>query len=250
MSPSSESTRDELTVETPTGPARVVVREPARVPGSVVAGTLALGHGAGAGCETVDLQAVAAAAVAAGWRVLLVDQPWRVAGRRVAAPPPRLDEAWTAVLADAQLQARIGPPVDPAPGNGEAPSALLVVGGRSAGARVACRTASAVAADAVLCLAFPLHPPGRPDKSRADELLTALASRPVLVVQGARDAFGTAEQLAAEVATTAAPGRAVVVAVPGDHGLKADPDAVAAAVVTWLGRLGDRLRNEAGRTRR
>jgi len=222
---------DELTVATPTGPARVVVREPVLGGGAQVAGTLVLGHGAGAGCETVDLLAVAGAAVAAGWRVLLVDQPWRVAGRRVAAPPPRLDEAWTAVLADPQVRQRIEAHPAVAARDGARSAGPLVVGGRSAGARVACRTATAVAADAVLCLAFPLHPPGRPEKSRAGELLAAAATHPVLVVQGMRDAFGSAEQVADRLA---AGGCGEVVAVPGDHGLKADPAAVAAAVTAWL----------------
>ena len=221
MSRSSEQPGSGLTVETPTGPARVLVREPARA--VRLAGTVALGHGAGTGCQTLDLLAVAEAAVAAGWRVLLVDQPWLVAGRRVAAPPPRLDEAWEAVLAA------------PAVRSGIADAGRLVVGGRSAGARVACRTASAVAADAVLCLAFPLHPPGRPEKSRADELLGAAAAHPVLVVQGMRDAFGSADQVAEQLA---AAGTGRVVAVPGDHGLKADPAAVAAAVRVWLTGLG------------
>jgi pimeloyl-ACP methyl ester carboxylesterase len=117
----------------------------------------------------VDLLAARAAGLAAGYRVALVEQPWRVRGRKVAEPPAKLDAAWVDVLA--QLS---GTP--------------LVVGGRSAGARVACRTAQQVGADAVLCLAFPLHPPGRPERSRLSEL--EAVDVPVLVVQGDRDAFG------------------------------------------------------------
>lgn len=132
-------------------------------------GLLVLGHGAGGGVDALDLQAAGRAAREVGWRVALVEQPWRVRGRRVAEAPPRLDAAWVDVLATLH-----GSP--------------LVAGGRSAGARVACRTAGQVHADAVLCLAFPLHPPGRPEKSRLGEL--AAVSVPHLVVQGSRDAFG------------------------------------------------------------
>lgn len=128
-----------------------------------------LGHGAGGGTRTPDLLAARAAALSLGFRVALVEQPWRVRGRKVAEGPALLDEAWLQVLADLS-----GSP--------------LVVGGRSAGARVACRTAEAAGADAVLCLAFPLHPPGRPERSRLPELGAVTA--PVLVVQGDRDAFG------------------------------------------------------------
>jgi hypothetical protein len=149
-------------VETSVGTARVHVSGDG-------AGLLVLGHGAGGGIEALDLQAAREAAEELGWRVALVEQPWRVRGRKVAEAPPRLDAAWTAVLET----------LDGTP---------LVVGGRSAGARVACRTAAAVGADAVLCLAFPLHPPGRPERSRLEEL-TAVAV-PTLVVQGDRDAFG------------------------------------------------------------
>ena len=148
---------------------------------------LVLGHGAGGGLgsHAPDLLAATRAAVAEGWRAVLVEQPWRLQGKKVAAPPPRLDLAWVDVLATLDRR-------------------RLVVGGRSAGARVACRTAALVGADAVLCLAFPLHPPGRPDKSRLDEL--RLPTVPVLVVQGDRDAFGVP------------PGATVV---PGaDHGFR------------------------------
>ena len=177
----------ELRVDTPVGPARLVVEEAARP--RVV---LVLGHGAGAGVETRDLQALATDLPGRGITVVRMEQPWRVAGRRVAAPPGQLDQAWAAALAHVTRPRR----------------GRLVVGGRSAGARVACRTAAQVGASAVVALAFPLHPPGRPDRSRADELLGSGVL--TLVVQGARDAFGGPEEI---------PAGPSVVAIPGaDHG--------------------------------
>lgn len=202
-------------VATPLGPARVLATEPRERP----AGALVLGHGAGGGAESADLAAVSAAAADAGWRVLRVEQPWRVAGKRVAPAPARLDVAWRAVLADLRDTGRLTGP--------------LVLGGRSAGARVACRTAAGEGADAVLTLAFPLHPPGRPGRSRAEELLAV--DVPVLAVQGERDAFGTPADLAAALAGRSG---ALVRAVPGDHALKRDLPAVVAAVLPWL---ADRL---------
>jgi predicted alpha/beta-hydrolase family hydrolase len=199
-------------VGTPLGPARVTATEP---PGSV-AGTLVLGHGAGGGLGSADLVAVTAGAAAAGWRVLGVEQPWRVAGKRIAPAPPRLDEGWTAVLAALRDDGRL--------------SGALVLGGRSAGARVACRTAAGLGADGVLCLAFPLHPPGRAERSRADEL-TAVGV-PLGVVQGERDAFGRPEELAAVL--TGRPG-ASLYAVPGDHALTRSPEGAALAAADWLG---------------
>jgi hypothetical protein len=198
-------------VGTPLGPARAHVRTP---PGGLrrAPGTLLLGHGAGGGIGAPDLQAAAAAALAAGWVVGLVEQPWRVAGRRVAAPPPRLDEGWVAVT---QALCR-GPAALPEP---------FVFGGRSAGARVACRLAGPLEARGVVALAFPLHPPGRPERSRLDELLGAVtAGVPVLVVQGERDPFGSADELAAALPSSALPSsaRAGVRLVPaaGDHSLR------------------------------
>lgn len=168
-------------------------------------GLLVLGHGAGGGIGAPDLVAAADAALALGWRVALVEQPWRVKGRKIAEAPVRLDQAWVAVLATLS-------------------GAPLVVGGRSAGARVACRTSALVGADAVLCLAFPLHPPGRPERSRLPELTEVAV--PVLIVQGDRDAFGM-------------PPGAVV--VPGaDHGFrvrKHDPEPMSQVrehVRAWL----------------
>jgi predicted alpha/beta-hydrolase family hydrolase len=174
-------------------------------------GTLMLGHGAGGGVEADDLRSVTAAVVELGWRVVLLEQPWRVAGRRAAAPPPRLDQAW--VAAAAPLGAAAGP---------------LVVGGRSAGARVACRTALTLGAVGVVALAFPLHPPGRPERSRAFEL--AGAGVPVLVVQGRRDPFGTPSEV-----SDAVPG-VEVVAVDGDHSLARSAAEVAHEVAGWLRR--------------
>jgi hypothetical protein len=172
---------------------------------------LVLGHGAGGGVEAPDLLAARDAAVAEGVAVARVEQPYRVAGRRSSPRAPVLDAAWTAVLARLSSDELAGMP--------------LVTGGRSAGARVACRTAGATGPAAVLCLAFPLEPPRRGDKppqSRLDEL--DAVGVPVLVVQGDRDRFGMPP-----------PGRSrEVVVVPGDHGLKADLEAVGTAVRTWL----------------
>jgi predicted alpha/beta-hydrolase family hydrolase len=201
-----------LEVQTPVGMARAHLRRP---PSAV--GALVLGHGAGGGVEAADLVAVRDAAVAAGWAVALVEQPWRVLGRRVAPAPPRLDEAWLPVLR--ALRSGRGALRGP-----------LVTGGRSAGARVACRTGEQVGAAATVCLAFPLHPPGRPERSRAGELGSA-ASRPLLVVQGERDTFGRPEEVRAVL-----PEGARVVAVPGGHALDtaAGTRAAADAVVAFL----------------
>ena len=204
-------------VDTPEGAARIHVRTPAAEGSPETAGTLVLGHGAGGGFGAADLTAVTPAAVAAGWRVVQVEQPWKVAGRRIAVAPPRLDVAWLAVLA--ALPELVGPP------------GRLVVGGRSAGARVACRTAAQVGAAGVCCLAFPLHQPGKPEKSRADELRLVVGSLPLIVVQGRTDPFGGPDEVAAVA------GADRVHAVAGDHGMRADPKGVAAAVVDWLGTL-------------
>jgi uncharacterized protein len=142
-----------------------------------------------------------------GLSVALVEQPYRVAGRRSPAPAHQLDAAWVEVVERLQKNELRGLP--------------LVAGGRSSGARVACRTSSLTAAVGVVCLAFPLRPPGR-DVSRLDEL--EAVSVPVLVVQGANDPFGM---------PPAGPHRSVV-EVAGDHGLKADLPAVAGAVGEWL----------------
>jgi len=181
-------------------------------------GTLVLGHGAGGGVESADLVEVTTEAAAAGWRVVRVEQPWRVAGKKIAVAPPKLDEAWTAVLERLRTDGLLWGP--------------LVLGGRSAGARVACRTVATEHADGVLALAFPLHPPGRPEKSRAAELTAVTV--PICVVQGETDAMGRPEAIAAVLS-----GRpnASVYAVGGDHALKKDVHVVAAAAMNWLDHL-------------
>jgi predicted alpha/beta-hydrolase family hydrolase len=183
---------------------------------------LVASHGAGGGVEARDLVALATALPPRGVTVALVEQPWRVAGRRVAPAPATLDTAWRAlwpVLADT------------------AAGAPLVAAGRSAGARVACRTAAGLGAAAVLALAFPLHPPGRPEKSRADEL--AAVRVPLLVVQGARDPFGRPGEFPPEVAVREVPyadhGFAVPKAAPG--GAQAAAQAVGTAAGEWLAGL-------------
>ncbi|ROP45716.1 alpha/beta family hydrolase [Pseudokineococcus lusitanus] len=201
--------------ETPEGTVRTTTSAPA----GPSRGLLVLGHGAGGGADVVapDLRAAVDGALEAGWSAVLLDQPWKVAGRRVAVAPARLDVAWTAVVA--VLASRRG-------STGGGP---LVAGGRSAGARVACRTAAALDVDAVVALAFPLVPTtraGAPGPSRAPELATSL---PVLVVQGRRDRFGGPE----DVRAVAGP-RTTVVGVEGDHTLRGDGAAVTAAVRRFL----------------
>jgi predicted alpha/beta-hydrolase family hydrolase len=194
-------------IDTPVGMARAHLWRPPRPCGAVV-----LGHGAGGSSWSADLQALTSLA-ALGWLVVLVEQPWRVAGRRVAAPPAQLDVAWLAVM-EALTTGRSGLPRP------------WVVGGRSAGARVACRTSSAVGADAVLALSFPLHPPGRPERSRADEarLVTDAGTR-LTVIQGERDPFGSPQ----EIRDALGPG-AKVVPASGTHSFtRASTDVVAAA---------------------
>lgn len=172
-----------------------------------------LGHGAGGGTHAVDLLAASAAAAELGWTVVLVEQPYRVAGRRSPAPAKQLDAAWLAVIRDLCKRELSGLP--------------LVTGGRSSGARVACRTAADAAAIGVIGLAFPVHPPGRagdPDRSRLPEL-DAVAV-PVLIVQGQSDPFGIPPD---------ASGRTVV-RIPGDHSLR-NAGEVRDAVSHWLATL-------------
>jgi uncharacterized protein len=198
-----------LDVDTPHGPARAHVHAAA-----APAAALVLGHGAGGGIGAPDLLAATDGALAVGVSVALVEQPYRVAGRRSAAPAPQLDAAWTAVLA--------------ALGEGPLGGLPVVTGGRSSGARVACRTALATGAVGVVCLAFPLVPPQRrdatgPPKTRQDELDGA--GVPVLVVQGENDRFGMPE-----------PARdRTVVRVRGDHRLASDRAAVRTSVGEWVG---------------
>ena len=194
-----------IELETPHGPARAHVNEAA----DPVA-TLVLGHGAGGGVGAPDLKAATEAALDVGVTTILVEQPYRVAGRKSAAPAPQLDTAWKAVVA--QL------PIDGLP---------LYVGGRSSGARVACRTAAETGAAGVLCLAFPLHPPGKPEKTRLPELEAVTV--PVLVVQGESDPFGMPPE---------ADGRRVV-RLKGNHSLRSDVNGLRAAVKDFLGRGSD-----------
>lgn len=202
-----------LDVESPSGPARVHLHAADRPRAGLV-----LGHGAGGGVDAPDLVAVREVALAEGVSVVLVEQPYRVAGRRSPAPVGQLDAAWLAVVSRLRERELRGLP--------------LLVGGRSLGARVACRTAGLTDAIAVICLAFPLQPPRRPGSTPRPSRLAELegVEVPTLVVQGARDPFGIppAGRLRA------------VVEVPGDHGLRRDPPAVAAAVQAWIVDLLDR----------
>jgi hypothetical protein len=194
-----------IEVETPHGGANAHLHA---VEGAEAA--LVLGHGAAGGVAAPDLVVVTEVALAERISVALVEQPYRVAGRRAPAPAHQLDASWTTVVD--RLRAE------------ELGGLRLVVGGRSLGARVACRTAAATGAIAVLCLAFPLVPPRRsaPVQSRLPELDAVTV--PTLVVQGSRDRFGIPP--ASRTRT--------VVEVPGDHSLRTDPEAVAAAVRYWL----------------
>jgi uncharacterized protein len=196
-----------LEVDTPHGQARAHLHSADEPRAALV-----LGHGAAGGVASPDLVAVTDVVPPEGVSVALVEQPYRVAGRRSPAPARQLDAAWTAVVD--HLVA------------GELAGLPLIVGGRSLGARVACRTAAATGAVAVLCLAYPLQPPARsgkpPSPSRLEELDEV--SVPTLIVQGERDRFGIPP----------ASSRRTVVEVPGDHGLKKDLDAVADAVRGWL----------------
>ena len=201
-----------IDIDTPHGPAKAHVHAAKGARAALV-----LGHGAGGGgVEAPDLVRATEVALEEGISVALFEQPYLVAGRRSPAPARQLDAAWTAAIEQLRANELKGLP--------------LVVGGRSLGARVACRTAAATGAVAVLCLAFPVHAPGRgddPKSSRLEELEQVQV--PVLVVQGERDPFGMPP-----------PGRnRTVVTVPGDHGLKADLEAVATAIRAWLpGALG------------
>ena len=191
-------------VPTPHGPARVTVHAAAE-PRAV----LVLGHGAGGGVGAPDLTGACQAALALDVSVVLVEQPYCVAGRRAPAPAAQLDTAWLTVVEHVR----------------NATDRPLLFGGRSSGARVACRTATAGAAAGVLCLAFPVHPPGKPEKDRLAEL--AAPAVPVLVVQGERDPFGRPGP---------APGRQVVL-LRGDHSLKSDLPGLRAAVTSWLAEI-------------
>ena len=196
-----------LEVDTPHGRANVHLHHADERRGALV-----LGHGAAGGVTAPDLVAVTRAVRSQGVSVALVEQPYRVARRRSPAPARQLDSAWTAVVAHLLAGDLRGLP--------------LVVGGRSAGARVACRTAETTGAVAVLCLAFPLQPPRRAATGPAQSRLAELdqVKVPTLVVQGAEDRFGIPP----------AGERRTVVQVPGDHSLRTDPQAVAAAAQRWI----------------
>ncbi|EGG45149.1 alpha/beta hydrolase family protein [Streptomyces griseoaurantiacus] len=215
--PAGPATPITETVATPAGEARITWH-PAPGPRLV----LAAGHGAGGGIEARDLRALAAELPRHGVSVALVEQPWRVAGKKVAPAPRTLDTAWRALW---PALARPGLPV--------------IAAGRSAGARVACRTAGELGAHAVLALSFPLHPPGRPERTRAPELLGT--GVPTLVVQGGRDPFGRPEEFPE--------GPYEIVEVPhADHGFavpkRAEPGQeealarIAGSVVRWVASLG------------
>ncbi|MGW1317941.1 alpha/beta hydrolase family protein [Streptomyces sp. NPDC002426] len=213
MSPTAATAPRTESVETDAGVARITW-----LPAKRARLVLAVSHGAGGGIEARDLQALGAALPDRRVTVALVEQPWRVAGKKLAPAPRTLDTGWRGLW-----------PALTAPG------LPVVAGGRSAGARVACRTAAVLGARAVLALSFPLHPPGKPEKSRADELLGT--GVPTLVVQGGRDPFGRPEEFP--------PGEHGLVEVPyADHGFavpKKAPltvdqamDLLTGAVAEWL----------------
>lgn len=194
-------------IETPHGPARAHLH-PVLSPRA----GLVLGHGAGGGVTAPDLVAATEAANAASVSVALVEQPYRVAGRRSPAPAPQLDTAWCVVVDSLREDELRGLP--------------LLVGGRSSGARVACRTSGELRASGVLCFAFPLQPPPRRTGARSPSRMPELeaVTAPVLVVQGTRDRFG--------VPPTGA--RRRVVEIPGDHALRSGLAELRAAVRAWL----------------
>ena len=199
-----------LQLDTPHGPARAHLHE-----AEAATGALVLGHGAGGGVGAPDLVAATTVALSLGVSVALVEQPYRVAGRRSPAPARQLDAAWTAVLE--QLRADT---LDELP---------IVTGGRSSGARVACRTAAATGAAGVLCLAFPLQPPARASGTRSPSRLDELdgVEVPVFVVQGEGDPFGMPPP---------GPNRTVV-RLRANHSLRSDMPGLTAAITDWLPRV-------------
>jgi predicted alpha/beta-hydrolase family hydrolase len=199
-----------IEITTPSGPALADVHRPRGTPSAL----LVLTHGAGGGVESADLSAVHAAALRAGIVVVLLTQPYRVSGRSSPAAPAKQDEAWLAAIA--ALRRRRGLGVLP-----------LIVGGRSNGARVACRTAVASGAVGVVALAFPLHPPGKPELSRLAELDGA--GVPTLVVQGDRDPFGMPPP---------GRGREIVVIAGAGHSLNRQLAGIADVVTQFVATVG------------
>jgi uncharacterized protein len=186
-----------VVVETPQGPGRLLIDATEKA-----AAILVLGHGAGGGPNAMDLELLARRMPERGTTVARFEQPWRTAGRRIAVPPAKLDEAWLAAMRWLLDQPWATYP--------------LFVGGRSAGARVACRTANLLRPAGIVCLAFPLHLPGQPDKSRIAELLAPAAPR--LVLQGSSDAFGRPAEIRAASGDVTG---IRLVELPGtDHGFK------------------------------
>lgn len=200
-------------VPTPHGDARLHVDRAKRP-----VATLVLGHGAGGGFTARDLTALAKALPAQGVSVFRVEQPWRVAGRKIASSTRILDEGWLAVV------------------NSLRPQTPLVVGGRSAGARVACRTARHLGASGCLALAFPLRPPNNPGKSRVDELTDV--GVPTLVVQGDRDPFGAPDAFPSTVDLTVIPGadHGFATLKRGDLSQEEALSVVVEAVLEWITR--------------
>jgi predicted alpha/beta-hydrolase family hydrolase len=193
-----------MEIETEYGPACAELDRPA----GKATFLLVMTHGSAGGVDSTDLLAVRDAAVGLGGAVARVIQPYRRRGARAPGSAVRQDAAWLEIVA--ALRAGF-------------PGLPLVQGGRSNGARVACRTAPATGAAGVLALAFPLHPPGRPERSRAAELEAAGTS--VLVLNGSRDPFGVPE----------ASDTTKVVVLPGEtHALTRDPGRIAAEAGAWL----------------
>jgi len=216
MSPRSDPRSDARTtrseVDTPMGPARIHLTRP-----SQVRGLLVLTHGAGGSLRAPELVLVQRALPGQGWAVALVEQAWVLAGRKLPPQAPTQDPAWLPVVANLRSARRRLP-------------GPVVVGGKSNGARVACRTAHESGADGVLCLSFPLHPPGKPEASRAEELRAPLPHGiPLHVVQGEADPFGTPEEVRTEL-----PDPAMVTAAKGAHAFPKNPTDVLEAVRGFL----------------
>jgi len=201
----------ETPVDTAYGPGRLVVHR-----ARAATATLVLSHGAGKGIEARDLAALAAALPRQQLTVALFEQPWRVAGKKVASAPATLDIGLEAAVRTLR------------------PRGPLVVGGRSAGARSAARSAVRLGAVGCLALAFPLHPPGRPERTRVAELTGA--DVPTLVVQGERDPMGRPEEFP--------DGTDLAVVPAADHGFAVPAraavtqaealDVVVEAVLEWM----------------